>query len=55
MSTEHERQVNRERQARWRLNNLEKARKQGRAKQQRYLKKKLANSPADPQIEFEFS
>lgn len=52
---EQARKVNRARQARWRANNLEKSRKQGREKSRRYeQKKKQLKLLESPQMSFDF-
>ena len=51
----HSRKMNRERQARWRLANLERSRKQGREKSKRYSDKmRQIKRLESPQIEFQF-
>lgn len=52
---EQARKVNRERQARWRLANLERSRKQGREKSKRYHDKmKQLKLLESPQMNFDF-
>lgn len=54
-NTEYLKEMNRKRQARWRANNLEEARKQGRAKSKRYQQKmKQLRKSESPQMNFDF-